>query len=454
MAFIAPFRAVRFNPAKIEKMEDVVSPPYDVIDPAAQAALEAKDQYNMIKLDLTKRGGTEISDERYDDARDTFARWQAEGVLIHDDVPAIYLYHIDYTLPNGTVFRRKGLSAMVRLHEFSEGIVKPHEKTFRGVTDDRLRLIDTCQAQFSQIFSLYSDEKNDVMKTLEQGMDEEPLCSATDQDGCVHSIWAVKDPAILAKVQGMFADKALYIADGHHRYTTSLRLRQTMIEREGSVAEDSPYNHIMMYLCPMEDKGLSVLPTHRLVHYQGKISADQLVEKMNSSFGVQEITSGTREALIAECLVRMEEERNNHTAFGMYDPAEDRCFLLTLKDGAMDRELGIGGSPVLRALDVVVLSDLIIEKILGLCHSKCDDEDLIHYYSDPDEALDAAVKKSASTDAESPILFLMNNTPVKQVQKVADQDLFMPHKSTFFYPKVLTGLLLNKIIADESYSIL
>lgn len=451
MAFIAPFRAVRFNPAKVEKMEDVVSPPYDVIDPASQAALEAKDQYNMIKLDLTKRGGTEISDERYDGARDTFAKWQSGEVLIHDETPAIYLYHIDYTLPNGTMFRRKGLSAMARLHEFSEGIVKPHEKTFRGVTDDRLRLLDTCQCQFSQIFSLYSDENNDVMNLLEEGMDEDPLCSATDQDGCVHSIWAVTNSEILKQVQAMFADKALYIADGHHRYTTSLRLRETMIKREGSVAEDSPYNHIMMYLCPMEDEGLSVLPTHRLVHNPEKISTDQLVEKVNGSFNVEEIKSGARESQIAEVLVRMEDERSKHTAFGMYDPAEDRCFLLTLKGDAMDRELGIGGSEVLRALDVVVLSDLIIEKHLGLCHAQCDDEDLIHYFADPDEALDAAVKNSMATDTESPILFLMNNTPVKQVQDVADQNLFMPHKSTYFYPKVLTGLLLNKIIADESY---
>jgi len=451
MAFIAPFRAVRFNPAKIEKMEDVVSPPYDVIDPAAQVALEAKDQYNMIKLDLTKRGGTEISDARYDGAKETFAHWQDEDVLIHDDTPAIYLYHIDYTLPNGTMFRRKGLSAMARLHEFSEGIVKPHEKTFRGVTDDRLRLLDTCQCQFSQIFSLYSDEHNEIMQTLEAGMDEEPLCSASDQDGCVHSIWPVTDPAILKKVQGLFADKALYIADGHHRYTTSLRLRETMIERDGSVPEDSPYNHIMMYLCPMEDEGLSVLPTHRLVHYPGKITVPELVEKMRESFGVKEITNGTREAQIAEVLVQMEDVRKSKTAFGMYDPADDRCFLLTLKEGAMDKGVGVGGSDVLRALDVVVLSDLIIDKHLGLCHEKCDDEDLIHYFADPDEALDQAVKESTNRDDITPILFLMNNTPVKQVQAVADQNLFMPHKSTYFYPKVLTGLLLNKLVADEAY---
>ena len=452
MAFIAPFRAVRFNSAKIEKMEDVVSPPYDVIDPASQRALEAKTQYNMIQLDLTKRGGTEISDERYDGARDTFDSWQNETILICDEMPAMYLYYIDYTLPDGTMFQRKGLSAMVRLHEFSEGVVKPHEKTFRGVTDDRLRLLDTCQCQFSQIFSLYSDEENEVMNLLEQGMATEPLCSVTDQDGCVHSIWAVTDVEILKKVQGMFADKLLYIADGHHRYTTSLRLRETMMEREGEVAEDSPYNHIMMYLCSMEDEGLSVLPTHRLVHYPEKIAVVELVEKMRESFEIQEVSNGTREALIAEVLVRMADERSRHTVFGMYDPAEDRCFLLTLKAGAMDAKLGVGGSAALRALDVVVLSDLIIEKYLGLCHGKCDDEDLIFYYADPDEALDEAVKESLVRDKNSPILFLMNNTPVKQVQEVADQNLFMPHKSTYFYPKVLTGLLLNKLVAGESYT--
>ncbi|MEN8257351.1 MAG: DUF1015 domain-containing protein [Thermodesulfobacteriota bacterium] len=449
MAFIAPFRAVRFNTAKIDRMEDVVSPPYDVIDPEAQAALEAKNQYNMIQLDLTKFGGTEISDARYEGAKATFHNWQDEKVLVQDDVPAIYLYHIDYKLPNGDIFRRKGLTAMVRLHEFSEGVVKPHEKTFRGVTDDRLRLIDTCQAQFSQIFSLYPDGDNEAMTALEHVCPSEPLCSATDQDGCVHSIFAVTDPGVIKMVQEFFADRSVYIADGHHRYTTSLRLRETMVERQGPVADNSPYNHIMMYLCPMEDEGLSVLPTHRLVHFPGKMDASQLVEKLQGSFEIEEIKGGSREEQIAEVLVRMEDERAKGTVFGMYEPTTDRCFLLCLQNGAMEKALGLGQPESLRSLDVVVLSDLIVDKLLGLCHEKCDDEDLIHYFSDVDEALDAAVKESVSGSDMSPILFLMNNTPVSQVKQVADEDLFMPHKSTYFYPKILTGMLINKIDADE-----
>ncbi len=449
MAEIAPFRAVRFNPTKIDKMEDVVSPPYDVVGPEAQAALESRNKYNMIHLDLTKFGGTEISDSRYEGAKDTFAAWQQEQVLIRDEELAIYLYTTDYTLPNGKKCRRKGFTAMVGLHEFNEGVVKPHEKTFRGVTDDRLRLIDTCQAQFSQIFSLYPDSQGEVMALLEGACPADPLYQVADQDGCVHSIWAVTNKDVICNVQNFFKDRSVYIADGHHRYTTSLRLRETMIERHGSVALDSPYNHIMMYLCPMEDEGLSVLPTHRLVHYPGEISAADLVDKLGPYFAVKELDSGSREEQIAAVLASMDDESGRQTSFGMYLPSSDRCFLLGLNEGALEKALGLGQHEALRCLDVVVLSDLIIEHLLGLCHDKCDDEDLIFYFSDPDAALDEAVKESARNSEICPILFLMNHTPVEQVKQVADKDLFMPHKSTYFYPKVLTGLLMQKIVSEE-----
>jgi len=449
MAAIAPFRAVRFNPAKIDKMEDVVSPPYDVVGPEAQAALESRHNFNMIHLDLTKFGGTEMSDARYEGARDTFNGWQDEQVLIRDEQAAIYLYAIDYTLANGKKYRRKGFTSLVGLHEFSEGVVKPHEKTFRGVTNDRLRLIDTCQAQFSQIFSLYPDSQGEVMAQLEAASPAEPLYQVADQDDCVHSIWAVSDEQTITKVQEFFKTRAVYIADGHHRYTTSLRLREAMVERDGEVALDSPYNQIMMYLCPMEDEGLSVLPTHRLVRFPGEIRAADLVDKIRSCFAVEELVAGSREEQVAEVLSRMNDEHGKQTTFGMYLPFSDRCFLLSLREGGLEKSLGLGQPEALRCLDVVVLSELIIEHLLGLCHDKCDDEDLIHYYSDPDEALDAAVKESAQDDGTTPILFFMNHTLVSQVKEVADNELFMPHKSTYFYPKILTGLLLNKIVADE-----
>ncbi|MBI5558565.1 MAG: DUF1015 domain-containing protein [Deltaproteobacteria bacterium] len=449
MAKIVPFRGLRFNPEKIDRMEDVVTPPYDIIDEKSQAALLAKNAYNMIQLDLTKHAGVTPAADRYEGAKKLFARWQEEEVLIRDGEPAIYLYHVKYHLPNGRGFTRKGLVSLVGLAEFDEGIVKPHEKTFRSVTDDRLKLIDTCQAQFSQIFSLYSDTGGEIMGELERACPSEPLYQVVDQDGCLHSLWGVTDRDVLAKVAAAFAGKALYIADGHHRYTTALQLRELMVKRQGGLAENSPYNHIMMYLCPMEDPGLSVLPTHRLVYYPGRTGADDLAGKMRDYFEIEEIGGGSRETLIEQVLGRMEEKRAEQTVFGMYEPQADRCFLLTLKPGVMTGAVGHELPAALQELDVVVLSELIVERLLGLSHERCDNEGLIAYYSDPDEALDNAVKVAAAGGERSPILFLMNHTPVAQVKKIADENLIMPHKSTYFYPKILTGLLINKIIAEE-----
>ncbi|MGV1099693.1 DUF1015 domain-containing protein [Thiovibrio sp. JS02] len=450
MALIAPLRGLRYNLEKISQMEDVVTPPYDVIDPQAQAAFAAKNPYNMIHLDLSKNfSASELTDARYQQARDTFGAWQREGVLIREKEPAIYLYHVDYALPSGRRLTRKGLLCLVRLAEFSEGVVKPHEKTFAGVTSDRLRLLDTCHAQFSPIFSLYPDAEGRVMALLESACPVEPLCAAADHDGCVHKLWAVSNPEVLAEVRELFKEKSLYIADGHHRYTTALQFRALMRERLGEVPADSPYNHTMMYLCGMEDPGLSVLPTHRLVHLPGMVAVADLAAKLGRGFSLEEIAGGSREFLLGEVLNRMDENAGRATMFGLYHPGEDRCFLLTLRDGVMDSEFAGKQPACLRELDVVVLSDLILARLLSLSHEKCEKENLVDYYSDPDDALDASVKESERKGDRSPVLFLMNSTRVSQVKRVADQGLVMPHKSTYFYPKALTGLLLNKIVPEE-----
>ncbi|MGW8161523.1 MAG: DUF1015 family protein, partial [Desulfobulbales bacterium] len=202
MAIVAPFRALRFNPRKLERLEDVVTPPYDIIDEKKQAAFQARNSYNMIYLDISKSPGSgDDSESRYIAARNYFSRWQEEKILIRDDTPAIYLYYIDYVLPPGIRLTRKGLVALVALSEFSEGIVKPHEETFATVTADRLRLMKFCQAQFSQIFSLYADSGADILGTLEKVCPGKPLYEVKDGDGGKHSIWAVTDADALAAAQ-------------------------------------------------------------------------------------------------------------------------------------------------------------------------------------------------------------------------------------------------------------
>jgi len=452
MARIAPFRGLRYNPAKITAMENVVTPPYDVINSEAQAALLARDPYNMIRLDLGKKtSGGEEDNGRYLASQAILAEWEKEQVLVRDARPTFYLYYVEYTHPSGQRLTRKGMVALAGLAEFSEGIVKPHEKTFRGVVTDRLRLLETCGTQFSQIFSLYSDPTAAVMNCLEAARPATPLCTATDGDGVVHSLYAISEPQVLARVQELFQDKSLYIADGHHRYTTALQLRENKQREAGApLPSDSPFNHTMMYLCPMEDPGLSVLPTHRLASLPDSPGLDAVLARLAAGFAVQELKAGAREVLLAETLAGMAEAAGaGATVFGLYHAGQDRAFLLTLRAGVMATEFGDQHPAAMRDLDVVVLSDLLLERYLDLSHARCAEENLVEYFSDPDEALDRAVKGAAAEQGPEPFLFLMNPTEVAQVQRVADEGLVMPHKSTYFYPKILTGLVLNKMVAEE-----
>ena len=441
MAVVKPFRGLRFDPARAGRMEDVVSPPYDVIDAAAEAELTEKNPYNMVRLDLTKdvAGGGEDAG-RYRTVRDRLAKWRADGALTLEERPCLYVYDIDYRHPSGASLKRRGLVALVRLAEFSEGVVKPHEQTFREVVGDRLRLLDACRTQFSQVFSLFSDPEGRVMAALDRGRESEPLYRVEDRDGCVHSLYRVDDQDAITAAVRVFDPLSLYIADGHHRYTTALAFRDLIAEREGGLDDDSPYNHIMMYLCPMEDEGLSVLPTHRLVRMDHVPAAD-LAARLGRVAEVVEVSGGSRESLVAEALAQMEDLPGDDHRFGMYHPDEDRCFLVRV---ARERaaEMLVDAAGPLRDLDVVVFSDAVLAAGLGLDRERCEQDGLISYHSDPDAGLDQAVKETVEGGGLS-LLFLLRSTPVAQVCRVADAGLVMPHKSTYFYPKILTGLVMN-----------
>ncbi|MDU9048802.1 MAG: DUF1015 domain-containing protein [Candidatus Electrothrix sp. Rat3] len=458
MAVVAPFRGVRYNPEKIERLEDVVTPPYDVISTDDEKKLLQKNPYSMINLDLRNISqGTTEDDGRYEQARERFQSWQDENVLIRDEQPAIYLYYIDYNHPSGKRLTRKGIVSLVGLAKFTEGIVKPHEKTFAGVISDRVQLMETCKAQFSQIFSIYADQKQEIISRLEKVREAEPMLRLDDQNANTHTLWRVTDKEALAYVHHFFTDKPVYIADGHHRYTTALECRRRALANDPDLPADHPCHYIMMYLCACEDPGLSVLPTHRLVRWPGRMTGDQLQERMQQGMTVTEVTQGGRETLIAEVLNRMNEADNSGglPAFGVYHPGEDRAFLLRMQDETISRSPSLVDKPeVLQKLDVVVLSDLLIRDYLGLSHDQCVGEGLVSYLSDSDVALDEAVKESVLQDTHTPLLFLLNPTKVEQVLKVADSDNIMPHKSTYFYPKIMTGLLLNKLNDEEHIQLL
>lgn len=449
MAYIRALKGVRFNSDKVGNLNDVVTPPYDVISEAAVQSFLNKNPYSMIQLDITKTpGGSSEDDSRYDKAAKLLNQWLDEKILIRDEQETIYLYETRYLHPSGKKLVRKGIVCLVQLSRFSEGIVKPHEETFKTVIKDRLKLTEHCKAQFSQVFSIFSDPENRVIENLERVKGEE-LAAVSDADGCIHSIFPVIDKDVIKTVRKVLESKSLYIADGHHRYTTALAYRDKMKEEDAGFSEDSAANYIMMYICPMEDHGLSVLPTHRLFNWPGSMDCSKLIENLSQGFDITEIVEGTREVLIEQVLSRMDEIDQQDTdksssTFGVYHPGEDRCFLLTImKDKVAD--LLTDAEEVMKNLDVFILSELIIKKFFGLDSERCEQENLVRYYSDPDEALDTAVKESAVENKYTQLLFLMNPTRVFQVKNVADQNLIMPHKSTYFYPKIMTGLIFNKL---------
>lgn len=454
MAILAPFRGVRFNKDKILNLDEVVTPPYDVISEEDGAKFLEKNAYNMIQLDLRSNHRTPDQDDsvRYRQAKSLFDAWQDDQILVRDQKPAIYLYYIDYTHPSGRRMTRKGIISLVGLAEFSEGIVRPHEKTFETVIVDRMKLMDECKAQFSQVFSIYNDKDNVVITALEKAREPQPEYSVKDHLNNIHTLWKVTDRRAIDAVIDYFRDKPVYIADGHHRYTTALGCRNNALRDNPNLPADSPFNFIMMYLCATEDEGLSVLPTHRLLNYPAKLTADEVAAMLKKDFLLEEISGGAREVLVAEVLARMNEAVMTSPApvFGFYHAGEDRTFLMTLKNKPGAHPSLADKPVVLQGLDVVILSDLIIGGLLNLDHQRIVREKLVGYYSDPDEAIDVAVKKSvAAKNGSTPLLFLLNPTRINQVTMVADSGEIMPHKSTYFYPKIVTGLMINKLAGEE-----
>ncbi len=446
MACIKPFRGVRYNLKKIGDLERVVTPPYDVITPEQQEAFYKKSPYNIVKLDFGKTYDHDNqANNRYTRASRDFEAWQKEGIFLRDNQPAIYIYQVTYTVHGGRVFTRKGFFSVVRLEEFSSGIVKPHEKTFPKVTCDRLQLMEHCGANFSPVFSLYSDPQNAVMDILEKHKEEPLLASFYDWAGLKHEMWAVRNHRAIVDIQRILSKETVFIADGHHRYTTALEYRRAMQARYPECDERHAFNYIMMYLCSMEDEGLAILPTHRLVTCEDVISEEEFIREAMQYFKVEKISfkERTYAGQAEEALGVLKGGECNRPAIGLYTGDNNCFYLLRLKEGTMQAVFGGEMADPLLELDVVVLTELVFDRLMGLKHKNNAAGDIVRYYHNAREAMEAAGgdKKTWA--------FLLNPTRIEQVRNVAMAGLVMPHKSTYFYPKILTGLVLNKIVPKE-----
>jgi uncharacterized protein (DUF1015 family) len=420
MADVQPLRALHYDPAVAGPLSDLVAPPYDVIDARQRAALLARSPFNVVAVDLPQAqpGGQ----DPYAAARELFESWQLQGALVRDGEAAVWAHTQDYSGPDGVRRTRRGFFCRVRIEDYGPGRVRPHERTHPGPKEDRLRLTRATRANISPIFSLYSDPTQAAWGALSSATEQPPWADITDSDGTVHRLWRVSDPAAIEAVRSATRDAELLIADGHHRY-------ETMRSYAEEIGGEGEHSYILMCLVALEDPGLTVFPTHRLVRGLDEQRRAALARALERDFEVSDVAVEQ----IAPTAGR------GPLQLGFIDRWDGRPLRLTLKDQAIaDRALS-EQSQAYRELDTGVLETLLLKGALGLS-----DEDISHfngmfYARDTAEAL--AMVASGEYDAA----FLMRPTPVEQVREVAAAGENMPPKSTFFYPKLLTGLLFNPL---------
>jgi uncharacterized protein (DUF1015 family) len=423
MADVQPLRALHYDPAKVGEVAQVVAPPYDVIDDGQRAELLARSPFNVVAVDLPKPGPG--SDDPYEAARDTFADWQRQGAVVRDEQPALWAHTQDYAGPDGVARTRRGFFCRVRIEGYGPGRVRPHERTHPGPKEDRLRLTRATKANISPIFSLYSDPRQAAWSALEPATASSPWADVTDGDGTRHRLWRVADPEAIAAVQAATADAELLIADGHHRY-------ETMDAYAEELGGEGEHRYILMCLVALEDPGLTVFPTHRLVRGLDSAREEALAEALRRDFDVEDVA-------LEQIAPPPQGEEPTPLQMGYIDSHFQRPLRLTLKDQSIADAALAGHSAPYRHLDTGVLETLILKDTLGMS-----DEDISHfngmfYARDADEAV--SMVRSGAYDAA----FVMRPTPVRQVRELAAEGENMPPKSTFFYPKLLTGLLFNPL---------
>ncbi|MBQ6569714.1 MAG: DUF1015 domain-containing protein [Clostridia bacterium] len=429
MAVVKPFRALRFNTEKAGDIKTLVCPPYDIISEEQRLGYIERNPNNVIRLELPK------GEKPYEQAAELLEKWESEGILALEDKPAIYIYEEEFTA-YGQTKKVRGIICRVHLEEFEKGIVLPHEFTLSKAKQDRFNLMSTTNCNFSQIYSLYMDDEKNTAGKISALASVAPEIDFDDGAGVIHRLWTITDPATLAALCSDFNDRKLYIADGHHRYETALNYRNHLLE-QGKATPGDGSHYVMMMLVDMQNDGLVVFPTHRMVRDLESFDAQALCEKAKQYFEVTKCVGvGSAEAALAKLYAE------NKKAFAMY-AGGDEYTLFVLRDHAvMDKKLP-DLSPASRQLDVAILHTLILEEFLGIDKENMAQQINLTYTKTFDEAIEKV------RSGEFQCSFILNPTRVTEIRDVAAADEKMPQKSTYFYPKLITGLVMNKLSDKE-----
>ncbi len=417
MAQIEPFRALHYNLEKTGGLQDVVAPPYDVIDAAQRSELEGRSPYNVVRVDLP------LGQDPYDAAAQELQTWLDHGVVVRDEEPALWALEQDYTGPDGQRRTRRGFLARVRVEDYGPGRIRPHERTHPGPKEDRLRLTRATRANLSPIFSLFSDPEGRAWQALAPATEGPPWGEATDEDGTDDRLWRITDPDAITAVEQTLGTAELLIADGHHRYETA----RTYAEE---IRGDGPHRYVLMDLVALQDPGLTVFPTHRLIKDTTPEQQEALAGAIREHFEIEELVS------LDQLAPEADPER---LRIGYIDSHFQRPFMLTLTDQAAVDQALPGKSDAYRHLDTAVLEALILKGALGLTDEDIDHLNQLGYARDTREAIELVQNKDYDAT------FLMAPIPIERVQAIAAAGESMPPKSTYFFPKVPTGLLFNPL---------
>jgi len=411
MAEVIPFRGILYNTAKV-KGGDVVAPPYDIITPEMRALLYEKSPHNIVRIDSgMELPGDNEAENKYIRAAGSMKTWIEEEILRKAPEPCFYAYEMDYR-SGGERKRLRGFFGLVRLEELGKGVY-PHEETHSKPKVDRLNLMSACEANTSPIFSLYHSPEKRASGVVERATAAEPYMEAEDLDGAIHRLWMIGGDEDTAAITRDLRNKSIYIADGHHRYETALEYRKIMMEKTGEVTGQEPYNYVLMFLANISDGNITILPAHRII----KHSRENALHRLSEYFEIRTMS------LDDDISVLM---KGKSQTFGFYQRGDSKQYLLRYRGAGLKSM-----HQALKGLDVSILHELILKDLLAASG--------IRYEMDP------SVARGMVTEGGYDAVFFLNPTRVEDVENVALSSMRMPPKSTYFYPKVMTGFVINSL---------
>lgn len=422
MPEIIPFKGLLYNQTKVA-IEDAIAPPYDVISPEQQQKLYERNPHNVVRLILGRE------EDRYAWAAHHLQEWMKRSILVRDLKPAVYILCQTFTTVSGQTVTRKGFVALCRLEEFDKKIVLPHEKTLAKPREDRFKLFKATNANFSQIFSLYSDPEQYIDRMMNGFSKTTPVIDVTYED--VHNqMWRLHDAQAIKHIQNFLESKQVLIADGHHRYETALAYRDLMRSQNPKHTGDEPYNYVMMFFTNIDDDSLVIYPTHRIVHSLQNFDRKQFLQDIQQHFLLREIKD---EEMLMQALAS-----SPVRSFGLAVEGEQWLFLLSLKPTSVLQKIIKDSIPnEVKELDVSLLHSAVLRDILRISPEAQEQKLNIDYVRLAKDAFQAVRSKKAQ------MAFLMNATKIEEIRSVAKAGYTMPQKSTYFYPKLLSGLVMN-----------